>query len=353
MKLPAHAQVLRLTPDQIAEAKARLSIVEIAERAGAVWDKSKSRPGSGDWWCCCLFHDEKSASLHIAERGAASFFKCFGCGERGDALKLGTKALGVSLPRLVRDSGALSASPDPALVEAREQRRREHEAATQRERAAKRAAAFEIWSAALPGLQGTPAERYVREVRAIGAPLAGAALRWHPRAPLSPYEPAKAGRCGAIVAAITNAAGEVIGSHLTFLKPDGSAKQCFEHLGGDARMVAGDHVGGFIKLGRVRDAVVVGEGWETTLSASEACGLPGLAAINAPNLRAVILPPAARRVVIAFDRDPKGIGELSADVLAQKLWAESRDVEIFAPPAGFKDWNDAAKAGALRAEVAA
>lgn len=353
MKLPSTRGGDRLTPEQIQEAKARVSITALAERGGALWDKARSRPATGKYWTCCLFHAEKSASMHVREAGAASFFKCFGCGEKGDALRLGQK-LGYSLRQLVADSGALSVAPDPELIEARAQVQRERAAAAERERAMKRAAAIEIWRAALEtGIQGTPAERYVRDVRAIRAPLAGAALRWHPRAPLSPYDPSKAGRCGAIVAAITNAAGEVIGSHLTFLKPDGSAKQCFEHLGGDARMVAGDHVGGFIKLGRVRDAVVVGEGWETTLSASEACGLPGLAAINAPNLRAVIFPPAVRRVVIAFDRDPKGIGELSADVLAQKLWAESREVEMFAPPAGFKDWNDAAKAGALRAEVAA
>lgn len=335
----------RYTERDIEAAKASLSIVALAERGGVQWDARKSRPNAGEFWACCPFHAENSASFHVRERGPSSFFKCFGCGEKGDVFKLGQRLLGLSFAQMV--AGEIGdASPTPELVAHLEQQRRERAAEDERQRTANRAAAVSIYNAAGVHVAGTLGELYLRRVRWIRAPLGGAELRFHSRAPLSPYEPAKAGRCPAMVARIRNADGEQIGSHLTFLCTDGSGKADLPHLKG-SRMICGEHVGGFVRLGYVRDAAVIGEGVETTLSASEACGLPGLAAINSANLRALVLPSQIKRVVIAFDRDPKGAGELSADALAQRLWSEGRAVEMLPPPEGFKDWNDAAKAGAL------
>lgn len=337
----------RYSQAQIAEAKARLSLVELFERGGVTWDR-KSRPAAGDYWACCPFHAEKSASLHVVERPAERYFKCHGCGAKGDVFDVGRQLLGLTLPQLM-DGAGVNAEPDPELTAAREQARRELEAKREHDRAVRRAAAQRIYYAA-GLLAGSPADlAYLKQARAIGARLANADLRFHPAAPLSPYEVEKAGRCPAMVAGVRNAAGELTGCHVTFLRADGSAKRCFEHLGGDARMIVGEHIGGFIRLGLIRGAAVIGEGIETTLSASEACGLPGLAAINAANLRAIVLPADVRRVVIAFDRDPKGVGEASAEALAERLWAEGREVEFLPPPDGAGDWNDAAKAGALPA----
>lgn len=345
----------RLQPHQIEAAKAgvSLTIAEIAERGGVQMDLRKSRPAKGDYWALCCFHAEKSASLHIVERGPKSFYKCHGCGAKGDAIDLARRLFNLNFRDAVRMVGGdLDAEPDPELIEAREQRRREMEAEAERQRVMHRAAAQAVYYAAGVHVAGTLGEVYLRS-RSIRAPLGGAELRFHARAPLSPYDHAKAGRNPAIVAAIRNAGGEHVGSHLTFLRPDGKAKADLAHLKG-SRMVCGEHVGGFIRLGRFADAVVIGEGVETTLSASEACGLPGLAAINSANLRALVLPSSVRRVVIAHDRDAKGVGELSADALAQRLWADGVRVDLLAPPDGFKDWNDCAQAGALpRVEVAA
>lgn len=336
----------RHTQSDIEAAKASLSIVDLAERGGVQWDARKSRPSAGEFWACCPFHAESSASFHVRERSASSFFKCFGCGAKGDVFDLGQQLLGLSFAQMV--AGQIGdTGPTPELVAHLEQQRREREAEDERQRTANRAAAVSIYDAAGVHIAGTLGEFYLRRPRHIRAALGGAELRFHSRAPLSPYEPTKAGRCPAIVARIRNADGEQIGSHLTFLTSDGSAKADLPHLRG-SRLICGEHVGGFVRLGYVRDVVVIGEGIETTLSASEACGLPGLAAINSANMRAVVLPSQIKRVVIAFDRDPKGAGELSADALAQRLWSEGRAVEMLAPPDGFKDWNDAAKAGALR-----
>jgi phage/plasmid primase-like uncharacterized protein len=338
----------RLSDAQIANALALGSIVEIAERGGVVWDPRKTRPANGDYWALCPFHAEKSASFHVVERRAQSFFKCMGCDEKGDALALAQKLFRVGFRDAVRlVGGDLDAEPDPELIAAREQVRRELEAKAEQERKTRRAAAEAVFYAAGVHVAGTLGEVYLRRARSIAAPLGAADLRFHARAPLSPYEPAKAGRCPAIVARILSADGEHIGSHLTFLRADGSGKADLPHLDG-SRLICGEHRGGFIRLGHVSDAAVVGEGIETTLSASEACGVPGLAAINAANMRALILPAKVRRVIIAHDRDAKGVGQLSAEALAERLWSEGREVEMLPPPESFKDWNAAAMAGALR-----
>jgi len=337
----------RFTDAQIADARraAGERIVSLAERGGVEWAKGKARPAAGDYWACCPFHAEKTASFHVDERRA--FFNCFGCGEKGDALALLQKLHRCSFREAVAMVlGGEYAEPSPELREHIEQQRREREAMAAQERVSKRAAAEAVYFAAGVHVAGTLGEIYLRRARAIKAALGFADLRFHSRAPLSPYDHAKAGRCPAMVARIRNAAGEHIGSHLTFLRADGMAKADLPHLKG-SRLICGEHIGGFIRLGRVADAVVIGEGIETTLSASESCGLPGLAAINSANLRAIQLPASVRRVVIAYDRDAKGVGELSANALAERLWTEGRAPELLDPPEGCKDWNDAAQAGAL------
>lgn len=332
----------RFTDDQLNAIRATASLAALAEANGVEWDSRKSRPSSGDFWACCPFHAEKSASFHVNE--TRGFFNCFGCGAKGDAFKLAQMLHNCGFREAVTicAGGAVDAEPDPALVVAREARRREVEAEERRRRATNRATAVALWDPAqlMPAPQIT---RFLRERRKIRCYLGAADLRWHASAPLKPYDTVRAATRPAMVARISNAADEHIGTHLTFLARDGSDKL---HRDG-SRIVTGDHVGGFIRLHRFRDAVVVGEGIETTLSASDACGLPGLAAINSANLRSLVLPESVRRVVIAFDRDAKGIGELSAAALAQRLWADDLIVELLPPPVNFKDWNDAAQAGAL------
>ncbi len=340
----------RFSASQIAAAKAAGSIVAVAERGGIQMDLRKSRPSKGDYWALCPFHAERTPSLHIVERGGQGWFKCHGCGEAGDGIALAQRLFACGFPEALRILGGdVEVEPSAELLEHIAQRRREREAESERERVVRRAAAVAIWEAAEP-IAGTPAAHYLRHARKITAPLGGAELRFHPRAPLSPYDPPKAGRCAAMLAAIRYAEGEHIGTHATFIKSDGSAKATLAHLPG-SRLICGDHVGGFIRLGHVRDSAVAGEGIETTLSASEACSLPGLAAINAPNLAALILPKKIRRVVIAHDVDPKGkdgkrgeAGQLAGLALAERLWAVGLQVEMLPPPEGFNDWNAAAQA---------
>lgn len=173
--------------------------------------------------------------------------------------------------------------------------------------------------------------------------LRHADLGFHPSAPTNVYEPGKARRFPAMVARLTNTDGELTGVQCLYLSRGGTAKAPMDC----PRLSFGKVMGSLCYLGNVRDACVIGEGIETTLSAGEACGLPGVAAIGSANLAEAMIPQRVRRVLIAYDRDAKGQGKRAADRLALRLWSEDRDVAFLPPPEPFCDWNDAAMAGAL------
>ena len=68
--------------------------------------------------------------------------------------------------------------------------------------------------------------------------------------------------------------------------------------------------------------------------------LPGWAALSASGIRNLILPPEARRVVIAADNDENGVGWKGALVAARRWAFEGRQVRIDMPPTPDTDWND-------------
>ena len=60
--------------------KDKLNIVDIA---GGYFSLEKR---GSNYWACCPFHHEKTASFSINESG--QFYHCFGCGASGDVIKL-------------------------------------------------------------------------------------------------------------------------------------------------------------------------------------------------------------------------------------------------------------------------
>jgi hypothetical protein len=124
----------------------------------------------------------------------------------------------------------------------------------------------------------------------------------------------------------------------------------------DKRCTVGACRGGAIWFGNVSpDAEhIVGEGIETVLSAMILWGAKsGCATLGTEGLKALVLPKAAKRVVIAADNDAPaeckriGIGLRDARE-ARRLWLEvepTKNVEIRVPPPPTKgaakcDWND-------------
>ncbi|OPB32050.1 DNA primase [Bartonella sp. AR 15-3] len=72
---------MRIPPDFLDEIRARLPIsVVIGQRV--TFDKKKSKPSRGDFWCCCPFHGEKTPSFHCDDRQGRYY--CFGCNTSGD-----------------------------------------------------------------------------------------------------------------------------------------------------------------------------------------------------------------------------------------------------------------------------
>ena len=64
------------SPDLLDEIKDRLSLTQLVGKAVKLTRKGR------EYWGCCPFHHEKTASFTVSdERGA---YHCFGCGAHGD-----------------------------------------------------------------------------------------------------------------------------------------------------------------------------------------------------------------------------------------------------------------------------
>jgi hypothetical protein len=243
--------------------------------------------------------------------------------------------------RLLENAGAIP-------VRETNQDRDERELRERAARESRRAVAASLWSTAGP-LTGSPAERYLRTARAVGASLGGAAIRFLPDAPLNPYSARSDERRPAMVAAVVDASGVLTGAHLTFLAADGGGKA--PDLS-PARKMVGTVGGGFVPLA-AGSRLVVAEGIESALSAWDAIGGPAqgfgcVAALSAGGVAALNWPATVRDLIIAPDRDPSDAGERAAQALAQRAWGSGLVVAFLRPPAGFSDWNDAAQAERVR-----
>jgi hypothetical protein len=131
----------------------------------------------------------------------------------------------------------------------------------------------------------------------------------------------------------------IIGATRTFLSIDGSQKASFNK----PRPFLGVAAGGAVRLGPVHPDIefVIGEGIESTLSYMQMHGLAGgCAALSACGIAKLVLPPEARRVVIAADNDSNGVGLQAARKAARRWAGEMRRVRIDMPPVPGTDWSD-------------
>jgi hypothetical protein len=189
------------------------------------------------------------------------------------------------------------------------------------------ARAERIWSESR-SIAHTPATVYLRR-RAIPEPLwAAPPLRFHPR--MTSLDD-RARRPG-LVAAITNLAGALQGVQVTLLSAHGAAKAPLP----TPRRVIGRLVGGAVQLAPIADTLVIAEGVETALSASEALEEPAWAALTAHNLSLFEPPAEVKRLIVAVDNDLAG---LSAFQTLRDRLGLTLVVEIAPPPRDADDWN--------------
>jgi phage/plasmid primase-like uncharacterized protein len=257
------------------------------------------------WRGRCPACDYPDTFIVRAGRGGIALFYCASCQDRDGLADAVARATG--------------SEARPSLEAARDRT-----ASRQR----KQEAALRLWRGSEPAV-GTPADTYLT-ARGLEGLAASAALRF--RGDTSHPE---GGRFPAMIAIVSDATGAPIAVHRTFLTKDGR-KAGVE----PAKASLGPVWGGAIRLQPIEPdkPLIVAEGIETAASAGRLLASSAWAAISAGNMaKGLVLPPEARRVVIAADPDTAGRNA------ARDAWirwrGEGRDVKI-ATPNGSGDFND-------------
>jgi putative DNA primase/helicase len=266
------------------------------------------------WIARCPVHDDRAPSLAIAEtRDGKVLVHCHaGCCQQDVIAAL--RARGAWDPGQRWHIGFL--------------RKSYHEPPPEADRVGMRRmeAALAIWRGS-QSADGTPVETYLRS-RGITIPVPGS-IRFN-----SGLEHPSGGVWPAMVALVTRGGdGKSIGIHRTFLTIDGRGKAPVE----PQKMMLGPCRGGALRLERPCDALMVGEGIETCLSAMQASGRPVWAALSTSGLRSLDLPLEVHDVTVLADGDDPG--ESAARHCALRWKRQGRRVRIARPPHGM-DFND-------------
>ncbi len=283
---------------------------------------------SGRYWLVGDVRNSKGRSLYVrldgppSGPGAAGKWTDAATGEHGDLLDLirlrcAFSALGDAMDE-ARGFLALS-RPEPRSPHRQPHHRRSTPEAARR-----------LFRAGRPIL-GTAAEAYLRArgITAAGFP----ALRFHPSVFYRARDGAPLRRLPAMLAAITDLDGRVVGVNRTWLDVE---RLCLADL--DApRKVLGALLGHGVRFGPATDRLLAGEGIETVLSLRSVLPeLPMVAALTTNHLAALLLPPGLARLVIARDSDDAGAR--AAAGLRDRAEAQGVAVHDLVP--SFEDFNE-------------
>ncbi len=257
----------------------------------------------------CPFHNEKSPSFFVNDRKA--FYHCFGCGQHGDAIAFVMSRQGLDFKaavELLEADGGLrhlqAARPNPPAPKA-----------AQREDLGKAEFIARLWAQCrhdavvhryLAGRSIVPPAAY-----GFGDPAVNGGwpddLRFHPALHHSPTKQS----LPAMVAAFRRPDGSVAALHRTFLKMTGVGVT--KAGTGQDKMHLGERKGALIRLGPIVDAMVGGEGIETSLSAGQLFRRVALAFGSADAMAAVEPPFACGDFLYAADWNAKNrTGERAA-----------------------------------------
>ena len=286
------------------------------------------------YWRAGGVHGEPGRTLWVllAPPGRTGRWHDTRTGQRGDLLDLLRIRLGgVSLGRAIDEARVFldAAGPAPATPALPSQQ-------DPRQRAG---APLRLWELCQP-LPGSHAERYLR---ALGIVLRGdhPSLRFHPR--LFHRDANDAHReLPALVAAVTNDAGDLTGVERIYLDPDRPARADIPR---PSRSL-GRTYAGRVAFGRSGPVLLVAQGIETALALRTARpGLPAAATLAPTNLGVFVPPPGVARLLIARDRGDASAEAarrllehcrrraLAATVLAPRLGDFSRDLLAHGPEA--------------------
>jgi hypothetical protein len=165
------------------------------------------------------------------------------------------------------------------------------------------AAAGRLWAASLP-IEGTLVSSYLASRQIVSDRGAGA-LRYHPNCYYrlsNEDEPGTRRSWPAMIAAVTDDGGDVVGVHRTWLAPEGGKAPV-----ASPRRAMGNLLGNGVRFGVAAPVMAAGEGIETILSLREVMpDLPMIAGLSAAHLAAIGFPDVLRRLYVACDRDAAG-----------------------------------------------
>ena len=193
-------------------------------------------------------------------------------------------------------------------------------------------AARRLFRAGRP-IPGTQAEAYLR-ARGITGRIDWPALRYHPAVFYRETGTAPREAWPALLAAVTDPAGNVTGIQRTWLDRERPEKARVA----DPRRALGHLLGNGVRFGIAGETVGAGEGIETMLALKSALPLlPMIAALSANHLAALDLTPAPgsapgqalRRLYVARDND--AAGRRAAERLHERADAAGIDVRDLAP----------------------
>lgn len=314
---------------------------------------------------------------------------CRKAGEGGDVIAMhmhvtGSDFIGAceEITREPPPRGQSGRRADPEAIRERKQERAEDQAKRDAEQAKKDAKkalyAADVWALRKP-LLGTYGARYLA-ARGIDVTQSEALdlgyipkLPYHGFANAKDQEPTVFGEFPAMVAAIRDLDGNLIGVHRTYLDPNEPRKY---RPGGDparnkAKKIVGKTGHGFIRLGFIGPVLATGEGIETTLawarlgrtsedvslaaavsignlagSATDAVPHPKKPDRTIPNgipdmdRPGVILPDEVESLIILGDGDSDPEWTRAVILTAARRYrALGKEVSVDFAPAG-KDWND-------------
>ncbi|WP_190287369.1 toprim domain-containing protein [Novosphingobium sp. LASN5T] len=179
-----------------------------------------------------------------------------------------------------------------------------------------------IWRSAR-SIEGTLAERYVREMRQIWAPLED--LRFHPRCPrgqgkLASFEPA-------LLVAMRKA-GAIAAIQRIFLDPLTSTYT--------EKRVLGQAIGAAWTNGPPGKTIGICEGFETAAAYTSLTGIQAWATMGAKRFHQVNIPASVETIILLADNDAEG--RRARDRASESYRRPGLAIETEWPPGRMNDW---------------
>ncbi|KGB55931.1 Virulence-associated protein E [Sphingopyxis sp. LC81] len=257
----------------------------------------------GHYWMVGDMHNAPGRSLYVRLDGGdgnarAGKWTDAASGDHGDLLDIiAANCAHAGLGETLAEARRFLSLPAPEAAPRRARPRRASPGS--------REAAARLWAASR-SVAGTPVLHYLasRSLRR-GGDLP--ALRFHPHCyyrrsdedavSVKPAWPA-------MIAAVTDLGGSLMGVHRTWLDPARSTKAPVAY----PRRAMGQLLGHGVRFGLAGEVMAFGEGLETMLSLREiAPALPLVAGLSAAHLAALEFPGPLRRLYVARDRDAAGL----------------------------------------------